>query len=114
MGPELGPEVALGPEMEGGRKAIVRLLESDDLKSADVIHAMKFARGTGPEGRAPNADFAHFLDDVRKGVLNLTRDHSSDKCTGWGQATSLTSIAPSGAPGNSNAHLIWKPCETDN
>jgi len=49
-GPEL-PEVALAPEVEGRGKAVVRLLESDDLESPDVIYALKFARGTGPRWR---------------------------------------------------------------
>ena len=74
MSPELGPEVALVPEMEGRGKAIVRLFESDNLEPADVIYAVKFARGASPEGSASNADFAHLLDNVRKSVLNLIED----------------------------------------
>jgi len=70
VSPELGPEVALGSEVEGRGKAIVRLFESDDLKPADVIYTVKLIRGTGPESRASNANFTHFLDDMRKGVLD--------------------------------------------
>ena len=44
MGPGLGPKVGLTPEIEGRRKAIVRLLESDGLDPAGVIRAMNFAR----------------------------------------------------------------------
>ena len=69
MGTELGPEVPLVSEVESGRNAVVCLLESDDLESADVIHAMEFARGTGSEGSAPDPDFTHFLDGMSKNVL---------------------------------------------
>jgi len=110
---ELGPKVTLVPEVEGRGKAVVRLLESDDLEPADVIHAVKFARGTGPEGSASDTDFAHFLDNVRKSVLNLREGTSVRNYMSRSQPVSLTSIAPSGAPGNSNAHLIWNPCETE-
>ena len=55
--------------MEGGRNAIVGFLKSDDPESADVIYAMEFARGTGSEGSASNADFTHFLDNVGEDVL---------------------------------------------
>ena len=31
---------------------------------------MKFARGAGSEGRAPNTNLTHLLDDVTEDVLN--------------------------------------------
>lgn len=96
--------------MEGRREAIVGLFESDDLESPDVIYAMKFARGTSAESSAPDSDFAHLLDDMTKDILD--RSGQPMMC-GSGYTVSLTSMAPSGAPGNSSAHLIWNPCETD-
>lgn len=73
VGTELGSEIALVPEVEGGGKAIVCLLEGDDLESSDVIYAVKFARGTGSERGAPDPDLAHFLDDMSKSVLDSKR-----------------------------------------
>jgi hypothetical protein len=70
LGTEFGPEVALVSEVEGGGNAVVGLLKSDDLESADVIHAMKFACGTGPKGGAPYTDLTHFVDDVIENVLH--------------------------------------------
>ena len=70
LGTELGPEIALVSEVEGRGYAVVRLLESDDLESANVIHAMEFVRGTGSEGSTPNTDFTHFLDYMSEDVLN--------------------------------------------
>ena len=42
------PNLALVPEVEGGEKVIVRLLESEDLEPLDVIYAVKFGRGSRP------------------------------------------------------------------
>lgn len=69
MSAELGPEITLVSEVEGGRNSVVGLLKSDDLESADVIHAMKFVRGTGSKGSTPNTDLPHLLDDMREDVL---------------------------------------------
>lgn len=70
MGTELGPEIALVSEVEGGGNAIISLLESNDLESANVIYAVEFARGTGSEGSTPNTNLAHFLDDMSEDVLD--------------------------------------------
>ena len=113
LGTELGPEVALVSKVEGGGNAIVGLLESDDLESADVIHTMEFARGTGSERSASNSDFAHLLDDVTEDVLKCRRRADQPTNLGRNYTIPLTSMAPSGAPGNSNAHLIWNPWEAD-
>lgn len=76
---ELGPEIALVSEVEGGGNPIVGLLESDDLEPADVIYSVEFVRGTGSEGSTPNADFTHLLDDMSEDVLNERRfDQSTD------------------------------------
>jgi len=80
VGSELGPEVALIPEVESRRKAVVRFLESDDPEPADIIHTVKFVRSTSSEGSAPNTDFAHFLDNVRKGVLNQRKSSINQLC----------------------------------
>ena len=74
LGTELGPKVALVSKVECGGNTIVSLLESDDLESANVIHAVKFVRGTGSEGSTPNSNFAHLLDDMGEDVLNVTDD----------------------------------------
>ena len=99
--------------MEGGGNAIVGLLQGDDLESTDVIHTMEFARGTGSERGASNPDFAHLLDDVSKDVLKRRRRADQPTNPGGNYTIPLTSMAPNGAPGNSNAHLIWNPCEAD-
>ena len=70
MGAELRPEVSLVSEMEGGGNAVVRLLESDNPKPADVIDAVKFARGASSERSTSNPDLAHLLNDVSERVLN--------------------------------------------
>jgi len=70
LGTKLGPEVTLVAEMEGGGNAVIRLLESDDPESADVIYTMEFVRGTGSEGSASDPDFAHFLDDMGEDELD--------------------------------------------
>ena len=70
MGAELRPEVSLVSEMEGGGNSVVRLLESHNPKPADVIDAVKFARGAGSERSTSNPDLAHLLNDVSERVLN--------------------------------------------
>jgi hypothetical protein len=97
--------------MEGGRETIVGLLESDDLESPNIIHAMKLARGTSAESSAPDSDFAHLLDDMSEDILNGS---GQPMACGFGYISPLTSMAPSGAPGNSKAHLIWNPYAADN
>lgn len=69
LGTELRPEVTLVSEVEGGGNAVVGLLKSDDLESADVIHPMEFARGTGSKCGASNTDLTHFLNYVSEDVL---------------------------------------------
>lgn len=114
MSTELGSEVALVSKVEGRGNAIVGLLQGYDLESANVVHTMKFARGTGSERSASNSDFAHLLDDVGEDVLKCRR--RADQATNLDRNYTilLTSMAPKGAPGNSKAHLIWNPCEADN
>jgi hypothetical protein len=91
LGTELGPEVALVSKVEGGGDAIVGLLESDDLESADVIHAVEFCRGASSEGSTSNADFAHFLNDMDKSVLNLRGGGLISKPVRYGSRSSVIS-----------------------
>ena len=57
--------------MQGGENAIVGLLQSDHLESADVIDAMEFTRRTGPKGRAPDTDLTHLFNNVSENVLKV-------------------------------------------
>ena len=70
-------------EVEGRGKVAVRILESDNLEPADIIHAVKFVRSTSLKGSAPNVDFAHPLDNwYEKGCAGFeSRSGSYTSCT---------------------------------
>ena len=114
FGTELGPEGPLVSNVESGGNVAVGLLENDVPETTDAVCLVEFARGISSEGSAPNPSLAHLLDDIAENVLSNQRRSGQSSVWAANHSISLTSMAPRGAPGKSNAHLIWNPCEADN
>jgi len=56
--------------MEGGGKAVIGFLESDDPESTNVIYTVEFGRGTSSESSTSDPNLAHFPDDMGEDVLD--------------------------------------------